>query len=110
MHTLFCLSFLYCLTATFCIDHFNLSGITQGTGFDVYKSLGIETCEDGVLCVKWHYKWVRHPIMTGFIGMVTFTPLMTVNHFIFSCMLTTYIVVAVYKFEEPDLVEMFKDG
>jgi protein-S-isoprenylcysteine O-methyltransferase Ste14 len=48
--------------------------------------------------------------MTGFIGMVLFTPLMTINHLIFSIMMIAYIVVAVYKYEEPDLIEMFKDG
>ena len=60
--------------------------------------------------MKYYYKFVRHPIMTGFIGMMFLNPYMTVNHFVFSSLFTLYIAIAVYNFEEPDLCDIFSDG
>lgn len=104
---LFCINVfgvVFVLTSTFAIDHFGLFGITQGTGFNIYKKLGIEI--DG-FSTRAHYSLCRHPIMFGMMIMFWATPVMTPSRFMFAFLWTTYIIVAVYKFEEHDMINHF---
>ena len=96
---------LWLVTSTFAIDHGDLFGITQGTGFDIYKKLGIGT--NGNFVSRLHFHYCRHPIMWGFFCIFFITPMMTVNHLFFAVSLSIYIVISVKLFEEPDLRSWF---
>lgn len=54
------------------------------------------------------YRYIRHPIMTGFLVAFWVTPHMTVGHLLFAGGLTVYILIGV-TLEERDLVAAFGD-
>ena len=54
------------------------------------------------------YRFVRHPIMTGFLVAFWVTPTMTVGHLVFAAGATAYILVGV-TLEERDLRAAFGD-
>lgn len=55
------------------------------------------------------YRYIRHPIMTGFLVAFWVTPHMTVGHLLFAGGMTVYILVGV-KLEERTLVAAFGDA
>ncbi len=103
---LYTFGFLWTLTATLTIDHFDLFGIKQSTGCDFMAKVGLGVTG---FTTRAHYMVCRHPIMLGFFMMFTFIPRMTLNHVFFSVSCAAYIFIAVTFFEEPDLVATFKE-
>lgn len=99
-------AFLWTLTATFAIDHFELFGVVQTTGFDAMDKLGLKASG---FTRRLHYGLCRHPIMTGFFGLFFLVPTMTVNHLFFSVTCAAYILLAVFLLEEPDLLTLCTD-
>ena len=82
------------LLATFNIDHFLLFGLKQSIG------IGEVSTEFSAIYL---YKYIRHPIMTGFLIAFWATPEMTMGHFVYAAMCTGFIFFTVTFFEEPDL-------
>jgi protein-S-isoprenylcysteine O-methyltransferase Ste14 len=85
------------LVSTFQIDHLDLVGLRQ---VYLYASARphrrIEFKNQGL------YRFIRHPLMTGFLIAFRAAPTMTVGHLLFAVAMTTYILVAL-RLEERDL-------
>lgn len=99
--TLYGLGWALLLTATFLIDHFDLFGLRQVVLFALGRAYRPPDFK-----IRGYYRFVRHPIMLGFLIGTWSAPLMTLGHLIFAVGITGYIFVGV-TFEERDLVEFY---
>jgi methanethiol S-methyltransferase len=91
------LGWVLVLLATFSIDHFDLFGIRQVMLY--YRGLQYRHPE---FVLSNFYRYVRHPIMAGFVIAFWAAPVMTVGHFLFAAATTGYILIGI-QFEERDL-------
>jgi protein-S-isoprenylcysteine O-methyltransferase Ste14 len=86
------------LAASFMVNHFDLFGLRQ-----VWTRLMGRAYRPVGFRLVGLYKWVRHPLMLGFLIAFWATPVMTVGHLFFAVMTTAYIAFGVW-IEERDLV------
>jgi protein-S-isoprenylcysteine O-methyltransferase Ste14 len=95
---IFVLGWLIVFFSTFMINHFHLFGLKQIS--DNLQNKEISSLKFRKIYL---YKYVRHPIMLGFIIAFWATPVMTTGHLLFAIVTTLYIFIAVKYLEEPDL-------
>jgi protein-S-isoprenylcysteine O-methyltransferase Ste14 len=86
------------LWSTCVIDHFELFGLRQ-----VYARLRGTQPTPRAFMEPGPYRYVRHPLMVGFLVAFWATPDMSLGHLLFSIATTGYIVAATVL-EERDLV------
>lgn len=101
LHGLYLLGWAIVFFGTFMINHFDLFGLRQ-----VYFKARNREYADLGFRTAFFYRFLRHPIMLGFIVAFWATPAMTIGHLLFSIATTLYILIAI-QLEERDLVRFF---
>ena len=91
------------LYATFLINHFDLFGLRQVWLYFNKVEYTTVKFEETVL-----YRWMRHPLMFGFIIAFWATPFMTQGHLLFAVVTTAYILMAI-QVEERTLIAIHGD-
>jgi methanethiol S-methyltransferase len=88
------------LVSTFLTDHFELFGVRQTLSYALGISLEHPRFRERLL-----YRWVRHPLMLGFLIAFWATPTMSQGHLLFAAVTTVYVVFAI-QIEERTLVQL----
>jgi protein-S-isoprenylcysteine O-methyltransferase Ste14 len=98
---LFGLGWLIVLVSTFLINHFELFGLQQ-----VWNGLRSRVVSAPRFRTPFFYRFVRHPLYSGFFIAFWATPRMTASHLLLAVGMSVYMLVAI-EYEERDLVRLF---
>ena len=96
LQALFWLGWLIALGSTFMISHADLFGLRQA-----WLRLRKRPYAPVPFEARALYRWVRNPIMLGYLLAFWATPHMTTGHLLFSLAMTAYILIGI-SFEERD--------
>ncbi len=96
---LFGIGWVMIVLTSFVINHFDLFGLRQ-----VYLHLRGMEYTPLEFKAKWIYKYIRHPLMLGWIIAFWSTPQMSAGHLVFAVGTAVYILIAI-QYEERDLVK-----
>lgn len=99
--SLFAVGWLLAITATFAVDHLELTGLRQAGWARPRNSASTNELKTGGL-----HAIVRHPLMTGLVLAFWATPHMGASHLLFAVAATAYISIGI-RFEERDLRRTF---
>ncbi len=86
--------------SSFVIDHFELFGLKQVLA--TYRGRDYVPAEFSERSL---YRWVRHPLMLGFIIAFWSAPTMTLGRLLFAVVTTAWILIAI-QIEERDLLHI----
>ena len=100
-HGIFLAGWIIVVYSSFLIDHFDLFGLEQA-----YCHFRNKACPPVPFKVSSLYRFVRHPMMLGFLMALWSTPVMTIGHLILAAEFSAFIFVGLL-FEERDLVRYF---
>lgn len=95
---LFLIGFGIVFVSTWLLDHFELFGLAQH-----WRNVRGLATPAAQLREPLFYKWVRHPLYTGFLLAFWATPTMTAGHALLAGGMTLYVLIAI-GFEERDLL------
>jgi methanethiol S-methyltransferase len=99
----FLLGWTILFIATWLISHFELFGLSQAW----HHTRGVEPPAQEFR-TPFLYRWIRHPIYTGFLIAFWATPDMTYGHLLLAVGMTIYVFIGIAH-EERDLVAHFGD-
>lgn len=85
--------------SSFVIDHFELFGLKQVWNYFRGREPAVAPFSERSI-----YRWVRHPLMLGFIVAFWSAPTMSQGRLLFSVVTTLWILIAI-RIEERDLVQ-----
>jgi len=94
---LYAIGWVVAVGSTFMINHFDLFGLRQAYLYargDAYRPPPFSE--------RALYRWIRHPLMAGFLIVFWAAPVMTAGHLLFAAAATGYIGMGI-AFEERDL-------
>jgi len=89
-----------------------VTGVRRLRAFDlagIRRATGRERGRDEGLVLAWPYTLVRHPIYLAWLLMVFGPPTMTATRFVFACVSSAYLVLAV-PLEERLLLQQFGES
>ncbi len=101
---LFATGWLVVLLSTFMLSHFELFGLSQA-----WRSLSNRSAAEPRFHTPFFYRFVRHPLYTGFLIAFWSAPAMSWGHLLFASGMTVYVLIAIVH-EERDLVAVFGDA
>lgn len=101
---LFALGWVILLLSSFMTNHFDLFGLRQVTLYLLGKPYTPVKFR-----ARWLYRYMRHPLYSGFLLSFWATPDMTVGHLVLAAGFSTYIVIGTL-FEERDLLHNFGES
>lgn len=94
---LFATGWFIVLLSTFLINHFELFGLQQA-----WFNLRGRTAPEPRLRQPLFYRWIAHPLYSGFFLAFWATPHMTAGHLLLAVGLSAYMLIAI-RYEERDL-------
>ncbi|QDO96870.1 isoprenylcysteine carboxylmethyltransferase family protein [Ferrovibrio terrae] len=100
---LFGAGWLLLVAATWMIDHFELFGLAQA-----WRHWRGKPAPASDFRMVYAYRYMRHPIYTGWLITFWATPQMSVSHLLFAIGMSAYILVGIIC-EERDLIATFGD-
>jgi protein-S-isoprenylcysteine O-methyltransferase Ste14 len=92
------------LYSTFLINHFDLFGLRQVWLHFKERPITQLEFKESVL-----YRWVRHPLMLGFLVAFWATPNMTQGHLLFAIVTSLYVLIGI-QVEERTLLAIHGDN
>lgn len=98
---LYALGWIVVVASTFMISHADLFGLRQA-----YAAFRGREPTSPEFQTRWLYRYVRHPIMLGFVVVFWATPDLTVGRLLFAAAATGYALVGIWL-EERDLLDAF---